>query len=843
MGARKETRDRRAAFVRLGGLLAAVLAAVGLILLPPGGRASADAGGSSSAVTKSGTKGPYDDFSNLKVTVEQTKELRDQAVKVSWTGGTPTQQIGVPNGADFLEIMQCWGDSTNGPDREQCVWGQGPVGSGQVDGRQVGFGPGPAHLDDPQETTYQPSPTGAPQSMPFHPANGPSTLDPTTYFTQLTSNEQPVLQTGADGTGGTVFTLESAATAKFLGCGAVATSGQVPKPCWLVVIPRGEHEPNGSMASSTNGLITSALSASNWAQRIVFRLDFKPIGAYCTLGQKTHLTIGSELTEEAMTSWQPTLCTDDKITYTYNLQSRDYSRQQITAPTTGSPGLAFVESPIVPQPGSPPVVHAPVAVSGLVIGFNIEFAGSSKQVPRIRLNARLVAKMLTSSYQCDIPAVNTQTVRGKLSPHNAQALSLDPEFLKLNPNLGNFQSQSCSSDLGVPQGASDYAAQVWRWLRSDPTAESFLKGEPDPWGMKINPYFLDQLKPADNALSEFWKPDPTTWVPDSSYPNLGITALAVNPYGGDLHDDATRVRKANNTGASALNLTAVPPKFDQSPQTPGQFFALGLTDAATAARYRLGTAELLNADGQYVAPTAAALTKAVAGMTTGPVPGVLNADPGLKTPDAYPLTAVTYAAASTGLDAASRTDFATLIRYAVGPGQQSGIGNGLLPPGYTPLTTTLREQALSAASALVAGAPKTPPPGGAAAGTTGGTSSGGSSGGGSGGTSAGGTGGLTGGGTGGAVPGTTTGGTPSSGKPTTPAAAAAAGGPSATPSTHNVAQTGGTTPGALLGAVRWVLLIVLIAGIAGSLAGPLLMRLGATGGSMRTTRPVEGNSR
>ncbi len=831
MSVRDTTGRDRARLLRAGGLLAAVLAAVGLVVLPvpAGDRARADAGpgSSDSSVTESGTKGAYDDFSKLRVTVEQTKNLRGQGVKVTWSGGTPTRpgEAGI-YGSDFLQIMQCWGNSPDGPDRDQCVFGEPPASIGsEAVRRSVAYADG-SGLEDPRETLPA-SPNG--QVLPFRAVTGQSTTDVQTYFTPLTSNEQPVTATGADGTGETVFQLESAVEADFMGCGDVARAGGTPEPCWLVVVPRGEHEPNGS--APDGGLRTSPLSASNWAQRIVFRLNFEPIGVYCPIGQKEQATIGSEMANEAMSSWQPTLCTEDKITFGYVLQNEDYARDQVLTGGQNSP-LGFVEDPIVPPDGSPPVVHAPVAVSGLVIGYNIQQAGSSRQVPRVRLDARLVAKMLTESYQCDLPGPNTQVVRGRLPKENAQDVPRDPEFIKLNPDLGYFENNTCRYDLQVPQGQSDYAAQLWRWLRSDPKAEAFLKGEPDEWGMRINPNFL-ALHPATDALNEFPKPDPTSWTPAEQAQDLTITPVTINPYGQDLHDDATRVRKANNTGATTVDTNVLPPKLAQSPQLPGQYFNFGLTDAATAARYRLGTAELLNADGQYVAPTAASLSKAVGAMKDGSVPGVLDQDPGRKVADAYPLTTVTYAAASTALPSTTRTDFATMIRYAAGVGQQSGIGNGLLPPGYAPLPKTLRDQALAAATQLVTGVP--PTAAGATAGSDGGTdgaggalTAGGSGGSGSlagatGGGASGTSGGTAGGGSGAAAGGAT----PSSSA--TAVAAGRTGGPGASPPAHNVAATGGATPRRVLGAVRWVLLAVLVAGVAGGLAGPLLVRAGTAG--------------
>ncbi len=55
------------------------------------------------------------EFADLKVTVSQTKDLINQVVKVSWTGGTPTVPGVGSFAANYLQIMQCWGDPAVGP--------------------------------------------------------------------------------------------------------------------------------------------------------------------------------------------------------------------------------------------------------------------------------------------------------------------------------------------------------------------------------------------------------------------------------------------------------------------------------------------------------------------------------------------------------------------------------------------------------------------------------------------------------------------------------------------------------------------------------------------------------
>src|SRR5262245_61955799 len=69
-------------------------------------------------------------FANLTITVNQTHDLVNQAVSVTWTGGTPTEPSQRSRfGSHFLQVMECWGDDDGefaenpGPPPEQCVWG------------------------------------------------------------------------------------------------------------------------------------------------------------------------------------------------------------------------------------------------------------------------------------------------------------------------------------------------------------------------------------------------------------------------------------------------------------------------------------------------------------------------------------------------------------------------------------------------------------------------------------------------------------------------------------------------------------------------------------------------
>ncbi len=151
-----------------------------------------------------------------------------------------------------------------------------------------------------------------------------------------------------------------------------------------------------------------------------------------------------------------------------------------------------------------------------------------------------------------------------------------------------------------------------------------------------------------------------------------------------------------------------------------------MVDAATAARYDLPTAQLLNAAGNYVAPTPESLLAGEAAMKPSAVAGVLASAPRASDPAAYPLTALSYAVtAPATLDAAAGKDYAAFLRYAAGPGQQQGLDPGQLPLGMVPLPDPLKAQTIAAATTIESAdqqeshRPTGPPPISGIAGTNG----------------------------------------------------------------------------------------------------------------------------
>ena len=791
---------------RTAALLAVVLAALTGLVYPQATPAVADDG---SAVTVSGTG----EFADLKVTVSQTTNLINQVVSVSWTGGKPTVDTSVF--LDYLQIMQCWGDPVKGPDRTQCQYGAlytDNRGGGWTGSRQVTYGslfgqvtkPDGSKVPwtDPNESIV--SPDGSPKYVPFASATG-KTVDIGElgeFFDATTTNEIPYGRTLADGTGQEFFEVQTGTEAPGLGCGEEQPDG-TGRQCFLVVVPRGETEINGSTGDARphNWLDSSPLEQTNWDHHITIPLKFQVIGKPCPIGSEERRTLGAEPMTEAVLRWQPALCANGGTVYGYSQVTDDLARLNLAST---EPNMVFLDSPALPDP-TRPQVYAPVAVSGLAIALNIEWQSGStagdadrlregRRITDLKLTPRLVAKLLTQSYLSGADT-SRATIQG-----NPQALGKDPEFLKYNPDFDK-QLALGIGDMLLPSGQTDLATRVWQWILADPEAKAFLTGAKDPWGMKVNPVYAAQIWPKDNFPKSDLYCIPLRADDGLEHP---FCTLDMHPYANNMHDAARYAARGDTLVHNATSRDTQGRVIGWKkgpPQAPGKRAVLGVTDVATAERYGLPMAQLRNHAGQFVAPTTSGLTAGVTAMTASrSVPNVFEPNLTSSNFSAYPLTTIVYAATvPSAIRPDAGRDYAALLRYAANDGQNPGVEPGTLPFGYAPLPEALRALTLRAADTIeeTAGQPVPQPGSGATTAPVGGG---------------------------------TASGVPATPKPTktVPAAGAAPSlAPQApTPAGHGspvpVAQTN-PTPGHPLGNLRYALIAALVVGLAAALIGPIVL--------------------
>ncbi|MCF2528984.1 substrate-binding domain-containing protein [Yinghuangia soli] len=413
-----------------------------------------------------------------------------------------------------------------------------------------------------------------------------------------------------------------------------------------------------------------------------------------------------------------------------------------TQPIGGPIDQALSEQPTtLPGRGAGEAVYAPLTNGALVFAMNIErmdpgMTGYTAIEP-VNLTPRLAAKLLTNAYSTSArhmsgsrPTVPVSTAPG-VPPTYRMVTSLyeDPEFLAANP--GRVWPDLPLHALTLRGASDDTLHELTRWLVSDPESRAWLSGTvdegglscPDVWRIGAAAYPSSLIV---NRLEESY----LTYRPVSSY--------------WSIVDNLVR-----SQGPGVTSDTQKPIDADQS----GRHRVLAVTSFEAARRMQLPVANLRNAAGVFVAPTAESITAGVKAAKPGPDGVTLSNDFATADPKAYPLTTTDVAALPTknvSKDLAAAVD--TYLGYVAGPGQTPGLRSGELPPGYAPLTDKQRQQAANARDAVqrAANTPPatTPPPGTTGSGTGGGQGTGSGSTGttsGSGGTSAGGT--VAGGGT------------------------------------------------------------------------------------------------
>jgi len=507
--------------------------------------------------------------SGLAVTVNQTQNLTNQAISVTWSGAKPTfsePATGTFNttfNGDYLQIFQCWGDpqtadpagAGTGPLPTQCEFGgesDSPTSSYPI--QNVGFEysrvlsepswdgystlehtPG-VYLDKSTGFLVEPfqpvSGSAVDQQADYNYLNNPFApqsfwLNP--YFSFATTNEVDFARTYANGTGSQLFQVDTGLEAPGLGCGQDiqrVAGGTTTPQCWLVVVPRSTPTvENPANVDDVSSVVTSALTPEAWANRIAIPLQFNPVGTSCSISANAQEIIGGEMAAPAVAAWQPSLCNlPGKTPFSYIQNNDDQARKNLTDPSYGSVGMSVFSNPIPKGATKDPVAYAPLTLSGVVVAFNIErvpivensgnlqpqeLALSGDRVAHLYLTPLLVARLLTESYKDQL-----QGVRGDKAPsyawvqNNPDSVFDDPQFLQYNPEFSQMSSeyQTDAGTLLVEDGSSDATLALWKWVLSDPLAVEWLDGSADSQ-MQVNPYYKISASGAA-APNSFPKSDP-----------------------------------------------------------------------------------------------------------------------------------------------------------------------------------------------------------------------------------------------------------------------------------------------------------------------------------------------
>jgi hypothetical protein len=554
--------------------------------------------------------------------------------------------------------------------------------------------------------------------------------------------------TTKEGTGDIQFEVRSSVENQSLGCDDRTA-------CSIVVVPitgisceqtsfrqlnagcrrEGRFEP-GSSNFDGQGVDVSVSprywwSESNWRNRFSVPITFGPAPNVCSvLDDRAPVGFyGSELMTQATLQWAPAYCLrKDRFRFQHNVLPDLASFESMQK---GDIPAAFVSSEKTVD-GAGPTAYAPTAVTGFAISYVADEPDNAGERTELRLNARLLAKLLTQSYPGS--SLGRQHPGMQDSPGS---LNADPEFVALNPGLRQTEQEAGAVLMSLSE-SSDVIRAISGYIAGDPEAAAFVAGEPDPWGMRVNPSYRDIELPRDEwPLLDTFKPDvqQACLKANNDTPYLGRLAAPVSSFSkiADALLDAWPLAQTRCTGTGTEQFPFVLGRSDR--QGIGSRFLLGVTTLGDAERLGLRTASLQTTRVKpastfaptgrtFVAPTDASLAKAIgAARATARTRPFVLADAAVRDAGGYPGTLVVYTAAKTaGLDRPTAGTVASFIRTATTEGQRRGSGNGFLPQGYLPITRTGATSALFAAAQAAAAdieAQSGAVPGGSGGGSTG----------------------------------------------------------------------------------------------------------------------------
>jgi hypothetical protein len=665
------------------------------------------------------------DSRDVTVTASRTTELRGrERIEIGWSGahpsggraGSPFGELGMLQEYPVV-VMQCRGvddpalpvDQQLSPetcwtssraqrslsmDDSQAVWRHDAFATDADRGAKSGLVPLPAECNDPE--------TFSTHTTPFRGADGTvhtsctaETMAPEAAVGAAFPPAEVAAFTDTDGNGSVKFEVRSDVENESLGCSDTVA-------CSVVVIPivgiscatddrecskAGRFAPGASnYANEGVDLAVSPQlwwSASNWRNRFSIPLDFGlPPDACDVLDSRAPTGFyGSELMAQASLQWSPAYCLDKKrFKFQHNKMSDEAG---FNLAESGGGAAAFVSS-AHETAGGDPMAYAPTAVTGFSIGYIVDRPDNAGELTDLKLDARLLAKLLTQSYLA--------SERGRGHPGmaaNPVSINLDPEFQQLNPGIDAVARESGATLLSLSE-SSDVLQTLTSYIAQDPAAMDFIAGKADPWGMKVNPSYKKIALPTGEwpLLDDYVAPSNLECYQQNPAPYFTQVAAPVT----SLRKIAEAVLDAwPNVQTKCDRATSTDPwkigRVDR--QGVGTRFLLGLVSVGDAERLGLSQARLLTSKDTFVGPTPDAMARAVRTATPsegGDEPFDLNMDAVLKA-DGYPGTMIVYTAARTAnLPDDDAAKVAAFIRISTSEGQRRGYGNGELPAGYVPIT-------------------------------------------------------------------------------------------------------------------------------------------------------------
>ena len=472
------------------------------------------------------------------VTVDQTKDLVNQVVQVSWKGFKPSTSTFLTDSTlNPVRVYQCHGNPTSPKD----CYGNTEQGLASVG-------------DDPLG--------GIPE--------GPS-------------NAQDAL-TAPDGTGSALVEVRTSLESPLLGCSSTV-------PCSLVVVPNWG-DPKDPTSTANIHQIDFPFA---WAERVVVPISFAASSELCGTGDANFQFVGSPMMTRVIQSWQPAGC-NLTGTQRFNMDYTALGEPDARAGfASGSDDAVLTSEPLVGA-AAHPYTYAPLSASGIVVSFHVDDAVTGQPITEMKINARLIAKLITESYGWLGYEPKGETYGNPNTEGNPYTMFTDPEFLKLNPGH-SWPINPTATPLLLADN-SDMTWELTRWINTDKDARAWLDGQPDQWGMKVNPKFKGITYP----VSSFELRD--------SYPALTYTFSPISGL------DQVAERLASNAfGGVSPDLDPITNAHDKLPPAPpGTRAFVAIVDTGDASAFRFPQAQVLNAAGNYVAPTTESMGAALGDM-------------------------------------------------------------------------------------------------------------------------------------------------------------------------------------------------------------------------------------
>jgi ABC-type phosphate transport system substrate-binding protein len=417
-------------------------------------------------------------------------------------------------------------------------------------------------------------------------------------------------------------------------------------PCTLLA-----YENNG-VPPPTNALPATAATATiNFAKSIA---DCPPVTNYDVRAE------GEASASQLVYNWAANLCTaNPKLILDYTETSSISGREDFLNKLVdiGVTSIPPTSAELAASPGYPQYTYAPIDVSAVVVAYNMDDPTTGKQITDMVMSPRLLARVISDTTLTDPPT-------------NPDSFFADPELNRLNPSH-HWPDESLSQPLlRAEKNADTYLATDW--IAHDANAEKFLQGN-DPDGVVVNGAWKDVSYPTD--IFENLDPSDNAYVPiQGEGPVVRKTFYGVKP-------------------------------AETTPNSPRHIGFISVLDLATAERYQLPVAKLVNAAGSAVAPDAAGIAAGYAAMKTNPDGITKYPDFSSTNSAAYPLVKVDYAMVPTQVpNATVAANLKRLLTFIAGPGQST------LPVGYLPLPADLQAQDLAAAAKITV-APSSKKPG------------------------------------------------------------------------------------------------------------------------------------